>query len=241
MTCQACSHSLREGNLAEQDLRESPGPSHPIIRRHPETGRSALYLGRQPNAWANGLSLQDSEALLDELWSYALAPELTWHHQWRLGGSCTARSERERRWSPVTGRNHRPRVRGALRREGRGNFGGLMHASLDCSTIASPGCIIAAGLLAFALPAIAQDYPSKPIRIVTAAAGGGSDFVARLLAQGISGPLGQGAAGDYRPAEPGDPALHQPDESEGAVPEGRRGTLVDWLAARHIVRRWSSG
>ena len=36
-----------------------------------------------------------------------------------------------------------------------------------------------------------QDYPSKPIRIVTAAAGGGSDFAARTLAQGISGPLGQ--------------------------------------------------
>ena len=66
-----------------------------------------------------------------------------------------------------------------------------MHASLACSTIASPGCIFAAGLLAFALPASAQDYPSKPLRIVTAAAGGGSDFVARLLAQGISGPLGQ--------------------------------------------------
>ena len=36
-----------------------------------------------------------------------------------------------------------------------------------------------------------QDYPSKPIRIVTAAAGGGSDFMARQIAQGISGPLGQ--------------------------------------------------
>jgi len=36
-----------------------------------------------------------------------------------------------------------------------------------------------------------QDYPNKPIRIVTAVAGGGSDFTARLIAQGISGPLGQ--------------------------------------------------
>ncbi|MFO0522341.1 MAG: TauD/TfdA dioxygenase family protein [bacterium] len=76
---------LREGYLAEQDLRESPGPSHPIIRRHPETGRSALYLGRRPNAYVNGLSIAESEALLDELWSYAIAPGLTWHHQWRLG------------------------------------------------------------------------------------------------------------------------------------------------------------
>jgi taurine dioxygenase len=76
---------LRAGYLAEQDLRESPGPSHPIIRRHPETGRSALYLGRRPNAYVNGLSLAESEALLDELWAYAVKPEFTWHHQWKLG------------------------------------------------------------------------------------------------------------------------------------------------------------
>ena len=39
--------------------------------------------------------------------------------------------------------------------------------------------------------ASAQDYPSKVIRINTASVGGGSDFNARLVAQGISGPLGQ--------------------------------------------------
>ena len=37
----------------------------------------------------------------------------------------------------------------------------------------------------------AQNYPVKAIRIVAAAAGGSSDFSARLIAQGISGPLGQ--------------------------------------------------
>ena len=36
-----------------------------------------------------------------------------------------------------------------------------------------------------------QDYPSKPIRIITAGAGGGVDFTARLIAQSISGPIGQ--------------------------------------------------
>src|SRR5438128_1746072 len=52
---------LRPGYLAEQDLRTSPGPTHPIIRRHPETGRSALYLGRRPHAYINGLPLAESE------------------------------------------------------------------------------------------------------------------------------------------------------------------------------------
>ena len=35
----------------------------------------------------------------------------------------------------------------------------------------------------------AQDTPSRPIRIVTSAAGGAADFLSRLIAQGISGPL----------------------------------------------------
>ena len=36
-----------------------------------------------------------------------------------------------------------------------------------------------------------QNYPTKPIRIFTSAAGGGNDLIARLLAQGLTGPLGQ--------------------------------------------------
>ena len=36
-----------------------------------------------------------------------------------------------------------------------------------------------------------QNYPGKPIRIYTGNAGGGNDAAARLIAQGISGPLGQ--------------------------------------------------
>ena len=37
----------------------------------------------------------------------------------------------------------------------------------------------------------AQDYPNRPIRIVTGSVGGGSDFTSRQIASGISGPLGQ--------------------------------------------------
>ena len=43
-----------------------------------------------------------------------------------------------------------------------------------------------------------QDYPNKPVRIVTSSAGGSSDFTARLVAQGISGPLGQQVIVDNR-------------------------------------------
>jgi tripartite-type tricarboxylate transporter receptor subunit TctC len=47
--------------------------------------------------------------------------------------------------------------------------------------------------------AIAQTYPSKPIRIVTSPAGGGNDLPARLIARAVSGPLGQQIIVDNRP------------------------------------------
>lgn len=58
-------------------------------------------------------------------------------------------------------------------------------------------------LLAFgalcAAAASGQEYPARAIRIVTAPAGGGNDFSARILARGISGPLGQQVIVDNRP------------------------------------------
>ena len=43
-----------------------------------------------------------------------------------------------------------------------------------------------------------QGYPNKPIRLVTTGAGGGSDFISRQIALGISGPLGQTVIVDNR-------------------------------------------
>ena len=58
-----------------------------------------------------------------------------------------------------------------------------------------------AGLLAL-MPGtvVGQAYPTKAIRIVTAPAGAGNDFVARVLAQGLTGGLGQQLVVDNRPA-----------------------------------------
>ena len=76
---------LREGFKPVDDVRDAPGPSHPIVRTHAETGYNALYLGRRPNAYIDGLTVDESERFLEALWAHATQPQFTWHHQWRVG------------------------------------------------------------------------------------------------------------------------------------------------------------
>jgi len=58
--------------------------------------------------------------------------------------------------------------------------------------------LLALGVIAGALAASGQDYPRKPIRLVTAEPGGGNDFAARLIVQGLGGSLGQPMIVDNR-------------------------------------------
>lgn len=76
---------LRPGASLDADIRTFPGPSHPIISTHPETGRNMLFLGRRHGSYVNGLSLDDSEALLDELWAHATQPRFIYEHTWQVG------------------------------------------------------------------------------------------------------------------------------------------------------------
>jgi taurine dioxygenase len=76
---------VRQGITAVDDPVTSPGTYHPLDCTHPETKRRVLYLGRRRNAYINGLSLPDSESLLDQLWSYATREEIAWHNEWRVG------------------------------------------------------------------------------------------------------------------------------------------------------------
>lgn len=76
---------VRQGVTAVDDPMSAPGTYHPLVCRHPETKRPLLYLGRRRNAFLKGLSLAESEKLLDEVWSYATRDEISWHNQWQVG------------------------------------------------------------------------------------------------------------------------------------------------------------
>jgi alpha-ketoglutarate-dependent taurine dioxygenase len=75
--------NLRKGLSAVDDPRTSMGTPHPVVIQHPVSGDKALYLGRRRNAYIIGLSLEESERLLDELWSYVEAS--VYRHKWALG------------------------------------------------------------------------------------------------------------------------------------------------------------
>lgn len=77
--------NLRKGIKDDSNPMTSKGYPHPAVIRDPGTGRPALFLGRRPRAYVMGLPLEESEALLDELWRHAFKPENVYEHRWQVG------------------------------------------------------------------------------------------------------------------------------------------------------------
>jgi len=75
--------NVRKGLAASDDPRKSVGTPHPIVIAHPVSGDRALYLGRRRNAYVVGLALDESERLLDALWSQVEA--VVYRHRWAVG------------------------------------------------------------------------------------------------------------------------------------------------------------
>lgn len=79
-------NEVRSGYAEQFNSRdEIPGAVHPLVIRHPESGRDALYLGRRTLAFIPELLDDESDALLDELWTHASQEEFSWYQRWRLG------------------------------------------------------------------------------------------------------------------------------------------------------------
>jgi taurine dioxygenase len=76
---------LRKGFQSTLDVRRTPGAVHPLVRLNPLSKRKALFLGRRPGAYIHGLSIEESEKLLDAIWAHATQPHLAWYQKWRIG------------------------------------------------------------------------------------------------------------------------------------------------------------
>ena len=119
------SGQLRKGFDAHYASAERPGAIHPLVVRHPETGRPSLYLGRRPNAWIVGLTDSDSAALLDALWDHVARGPHYWTQGWAQGdliiwdNRCTL--HRRNQLDPASRRlMHRTQVRDTARPEAAG-------------------------------------------------------------------------------------------------------------------------
>ena len=77
--------NLRKGYEDVTDVSKTPGARHPLVVKHPESGRCALMLGRRQNSYILGLPVAESETLLDKIWEHAVQPQFIWHHDWQLG------------------------------------------------------------------------------------------------------------------------------------------------------------
>ena len=58
---------------------------HPVVRRHPDTGRKALFVNGDYTRHFEGMTEEESRPLLGFLFSRASRPEYTWRHHWRVG------------------------------------------------------------------------------------------------------------------------------------------------------------
>ncbi|MPZ56405.1 MAG: TauD/TfdA family dioxygenase [Rhizobiales bacterium] len=73
------------GYMPTEEEREARPPAqHPVVRRHPGSGRKALYIASHASHIA-GWPVEDGRALLRELLAFATQPRFVYTHKWRTG------------------------------------------------------------------------------------------------------------------------------------------------------------
>lgn len=69
---------------SEQERASRPPAQHPLVRRHPGSGRKALYIASHASHIL-GWPQDEGRALLDELMAFATAPRFVYAHKWQVG------------------------------------------------------------------------------------------------------------------------------------------------------------
>lgn len=67
------------------DREKFPHFAHPVFRKHPATGRSALFVSELMTEEIIGLAEQESEELLKFLFAHQRKPEFIYEHVWQPG------------------------------------------------------------------------------------------------------------------------------------------------------------
>ena len=72
-------------DLLDPADRDLPAATHPLVSVHAETGRKSLYVNPIHIVRIVGLPQEESDALIDELFSHMLQPDAQYRHQWQAG------------------------------------------------------------------------------------------------------------------------------------------------------------
>jgi len=71
--------------LLDPEDRSKDPVFHPLLRTHPETGRTALYFDPNKILRIEGLDPAESDALIEELTGYMIQSDAEYRHKWRKG------------------------------------------------------------------------------------------------------------------------------------------------------------
>ncbi len=71
--------------ISAETRRKTPPVLHPLVHRHPVTGRNALYLDSTTTIGIDGMDDASGSALLDEIYAFATGPEFVYRHHWQVG------------------------------------------------------------------------------------------------------------------------------------------------------------
>jgi len=76
---------LTRAPLSKEQREAQPEISHPLVRTHPITGRKLLYVSESYTERVEGMSAEESRALLDLLFAHIVEPRFQLLHKWREG------------------------------------------------------------------------------------------------------------------------------------------------------------
>lgn len=68
-----------------REVKKDYVAAHPVVRRHPETGRRALYVNVAHTVRFDGMTEEESAPLLEYLFRHQTRPEFTCRFRWRPG------------------------------------------------------------------------------------------------------------------------------------------------------------
>jgi taurine dioxygenase len=76
---------IQEHVLTDDQLKSVPDVETPIVRTHPVTKRKGLFVNEAHTSHIVGVSPEESERLLSELYAHVIKPEFVYTHHWQPG------------------------------------------------------------------------------------------------------------------------------------------------------------